>query len=307
MRKTRNELKQILKNMNEELNNFEEIASYLKPSSGDLPETEGIDIYGESIPLKGFIGGDHIIYLDFKKRYDLDKRITEAYKKEEYVLAENLKQSKKKTGILLADVAGHKLTDAALASMLHQAFLLGVLYELDNNGSVTTKLFENINTRFYMSSSISKYITMIYGELWESGLFKFISAAHPFPIVFSSKKKEIKTICLNKVITFPPIGTMPSQDDIDGEIYKSPLGTKEGYVVNEIQLIEKNDILIIFSDGFSEHQNIKNQKYMEKKLEKTLAKHNEKSAKNIFGIVKRELIEFSEPEDDISFIIIKKV
>lgn len=307
MKKNIKQLEKILNKLNEELENFEEIASYIKPSSGDLPVTKGIDIFGKSIPLKGYTGGDHIIYLDFKKRYDLDKRIKLAYKKGEYIKAENLKASKDKIGILLADVSGHKLTDAALASMLHQAFLVGVLYELDMNGSITTKLFENINTRFYMSSSISKYITMIYGEVWESGLFKFISAAHPFPIIFSSKDNKLKKICLNKVTTFPPIGTMPSKEDVDVNILDSPLGTKEEYVVNEIKLIEKGDILIIFTDGFSDHQNEKEEKFIEVKLEKILTENKEKSAKEIVKIIKKELLTFAEPEDDISYIIIKKV
>jgi serine phosphatase RsbU (regulator of sigma subunit) len=307
MKKSISELEKVLNKFKEELNNFEEIASYLKPSSGDIPELKGVDIYGESIPLNSYVGGDHIIYLDFKKRYDLDKRIEEAYKQGKYVLAENLKLSKKKTGILLADVAGHKLTDAALASMLHQAFLVGVLYELDNNGSVTTKLFENINTRFYMSSGISKYITMIYGEVWESGIFKFISAAHPFPVIYSAKHKKISEVCLQKVITFPPIGTMPSKDDIDCNIHPSPLGKKEGYVVNELKLIEKGDILLVFTDGFSEHQNDRQEKYFDKHLKNTLSKNNDKTAKEIFEAVKKEMLSFAKPQDDISYIIIKKI
>ena len=31
----------------------------------------------------------------------------------------------------MLDAAGHQMTDALLAAMIHQAFLLGALYELD--------------------------------------------------------------------------------------------------------------------------------------------------------------------------------
>jgi hypothetical protein len=55
-----------------ELENFQEIAKYLKPTSGEAPQLKGLDIYGESMPLNGLVGGDHIIYVDFKKRYDLE-------------------------------------------------------------------------------------------------------------------------------------------------------------------------------------------------------------------------------------------
>ena len=51
-----------------------------------------------------------------------------------------------------------------LAAMLHQAFLLGSIYELDMFGNITKRLFENLNTRFHNSSSLSKFVTMIYGD-----------------------------------------------------------------------------------------------------------------------------------------------
>ena len=57
--------------------------------------------------------------------------------------------------------------------MLHQAFLLGAIYEMDYYGNITPKLFENLNTRFYNSSSLSKFITMIYGEISRDGHFNF--------------------------------------------------------------------------------------------------------------------------------------
>ena len=56
----------------EELDNFEEIARYLNPSPGEIPELPGVDICGVSIPLRREIGGDHLIYIDFNRRYNLD-------------------------------------------------------------------------------------------------------------------------------------------------------------------------------------------------------------------------------------------
>ena len=58
-----------------ELNNFQDIARYVTPLPGEIPSLDGVDIYGETIPLNGIVGGDHIVYVDFKKRYDLDARI----------------------------------------------------------------------------------------------------------------------------------------------------------------------------------------------------------------------------------------
>ena len=79
------------------------------------------------------------------------------------------------------------MTDALLAAMLHQAFLLGAIYELDTFGRITKRLFENLNTRFYQSSGAHKFISLIYGEISEDARFRFLSAAHPFPTVFSRR------------------------------------------------------------------------------------------------------------------------
>ena len=94
----------------------------------------------------------------------------------------NLQGCQHKAGIAVIDVAGHRMTDALLAAMLHQAFLLGAIYELDRSGQITRRLFENLNTRFYQSSGTHKYVSMIYGEISEDAKFRFLSAGVPFPV-----------------------------------------------------------------------------------------------------------------------------
>src|SRR5436190_23397402 len=128
-----------------ELENFNQIAKYIMPLPGEIPTLSGIDVYGDSVPLNGVVGGDHIIYLDFKKRFDLQARIERALAERKPDVVESLRQCQRKAGIALLDVSGHHATDALLAAMLHQAFLLGSIYELDMFGRITRHLFENIN------------------------------------------------------------------------------------------------------------------------------------------------------------------
>ena len=104
-----------LRGQEEELRNFKEIAVNLEPSSGEIPEVDGIDVFGISIPHSGEMGGDHIIYLDFKKRYDIDARITRALEKGQNEVAANLDKCRHRAGIALADVSGHQITDALLS------------------------------------------------------------------------------------------------------------------------------------------------------------------------------------------------
>jgi len=51
----------------------------LMPVEGAIPHLEGIEMYGNSIPL-GTVGGDLFEYINFQQRYDIDARIQRALK-----------------------------------------------------------------------------------------------------------------------------------------------------------------------------------------------------------------------------------
>ncbi len=300
------EIRASVNRLKSEMDNFQDIARYIKPPPGEIPELNGIDLYGESLPLNGIIGGDHIIYVDFKKRYDLEARIRQAREEGRREVVEDLVRCQRKAGIAVVDVSGHQITDALLAAMLHQAFLLGAIYELDHYGQITERLFENLNTRFYNSSSVSKFLTMVYGEISEDGTFRFVSAAHPPPIVFSKAHDRIADISRDLCTTFPPIGTLPSQEDIDRRAVQSVLGFKEKYEVNEWTLMGSGDILLLYTDGLLEHAN-EDEDYFPGYLEAKLREVNDRSAREIFEAIKEDVLAFNRPSDDISYVVIKRV
>src|SRR5262245_44778201 len=47
------------------------------PVEGAIPQLDGIDICGDSIPA-GTVGGDLFEYIDFQHRYDIEARIANA-------------------------------------------------------------------------------------------------------------------------------------------------------------------------------------------------------------------------------------
>ncbi len=288
----------------EELENFQEIAKFLKPAPGAVPELPGVDIHGLSLPLNGIIGGDHILYIDYRKRYDLEARIERAQAAGNQEIVEELRQSKRRAGILVADVAGHRITDALLVAMLHQAFLLGSYYELDMSGSITTRIFENINTRFHESTAVHKYLTAMYGEISVEGKFRFISAGHPAPVVFSREFGKIMKISKDRTISYPPIGILRSGDDVDAPRGAGRFRYKKRYTVNEINLLGQGDILILHTDGLSEHGG---GGYFPAGLERCLSEARDLPSRDIAERIRENLLEFARPEDDISFVVIKKV
>ena len=288
--------------LKKETKNLETIIGKLEPKGGEIPQLNGIDIYGKTLPLHGIGGGDHLIWMDFKKRYDLKARIKEA---KSVGVREKLKLNKTRGGILIADVEGHEITDAVTASGLHHAFLTGALYELERDGEITTHLFENLNTRFYSTSTIddkNKSFTMIYGEISREGIFRYISAAHPMPLVFSEKENKIIDLSETQMRASIPIGFMPSKKHIDAKKNHSSLGLKEEYEVNELKLENKGDMCVLFTDGLEDHFG----NPFRETLEGTLRDAKHLTSKGIYNRVRRTIYDHGKPEDDISYVIIKK-
>ena len=303
---TLQQLQEELRSARAEIKNLLDITAPIVPKPGQIPQISGIDIYGESIELTGSLGGDHIIFIDFNKRFDLAERMKRARSAGKESVVRQLALTGKKAGILVADVAGHSLTDAALAGRLHDAFLACALYELDIYGTITPRLFETLNLRFYDSTTVSKLITMIYGEVSEEGTFRFISAAHPTPIVFSNEFDRIVDISPDRFSIYPPLGTQPPEYHIDKKTIKgTTLGYKKKYEVNEINLMGQGDIMVIYSDGLSDYRNSAGA-YFWPNLEKTLQLVKHLPSREIGEEIKKAVSTFGRPSDDITYVVIKK-
>jgi len=287
----------------DELQNFQEIARYLNPNPGEIPNLPGVDIAGFSRPLRDIIGGDHILYLDFPRRFDLEARLARARKDGNEKMTKTLESLSRRCGILVADVSGHRMTDALVAAMLHQAFLLGVHYELDLFGEITTRIFEHINTRFYRTMSIQKYFTMIYGEIFDDGKFRFVSAGHQPPKVFSREYRRFVSISEDRLISFPPVGMLPSGADPDGREERASTPYKKRYEINEINLLAVGDILLLHTDGLSEHDD---GRFFPGRVESLLGEMPDSSSQEICTAIRRDLLERAKPVDDISVVVIRK-
>ncbi len=287
----------------DELQNFQEIARFLNPSPGEVPRLPGIEICGFTLPLREVIGGDHILYIDFRRRYDLESRISEAEGAGRDDVVEHLKRLEHRAGILVADVSGHRMTDAMIAAMLHQAFLLGAYYELDNFGEITTRIFEHINSRFNRSTAFNKYFTMIYGEISDEGQFRFLSAGHQPPAVFSREFGRFMKISEDRLVSFPPVGMLASSADPDDRVHPSLYAYKKLYEVNEINLLAVGDTLLLHTDGLSEHGR---GRYFPERLEKLLAELRDEPAAKLCESIRTDLLAFAAPEDDISVVVIRK-
>lgn len=298
------DLQKRLTALEQELANFQAIMEHVRsiPSQFTM---DNVDVFGESFPLNGVDGGDHVVFVDFVDRYDLDHLADCAKRAGHDARAARLQGLADRIGVLLADASGHSTTDALLTAMLHQAFLTGVLYELENNGHVTAKLFEILNTRFHRSSAVTKYLTMIYGEISEDGTFRFISAGHPKPMIFSSEFDCFVNIDPSRLTTTFPVGMFPTETDVNERLDNEPLVYKKKYTVNEVNLMAPGDILLLATDGLFEHSDGQVD-FVPNQLQETVRRVKDRSAREIVTAIHEAMVAFAPPEDDVSLVVIKR-
>ncbi len=286
------------------------LAQRLMPAPGAIPQIPGIDIYGMTVPFNGIAGGDLVTYVNFQDRFDLDARIHRAQAQAQGAVAHNLLKLKRKGGILVADVAGHDFTDAARALLLHQAFHTATLYEMDLNGEITVRLFEQLNTRFLKSSTLrnlaadpdaSIFITLIYGEISHTGRFRFINAGHPLPLVFSREFDRFVDISADRFISYTPLGVQPSEDHADADRYQHSLGYKKRYTVNELNLMGQGDVLLVFTDGLLDPES----SFTQAQLERAVSGAKDRNSKEICESILGYRHSVAEQTDDISLVVIK--
>jgi serine phosphatase RsbU (regulator of sigma subunit) len=288
----------------------EHLSRCLTPEPGSIPRIENVDIYGECIPLNGIAGGDLITYVNFPERYDLDGRIARALEQGRGDAAERMQRLKNKGGIMVADVAGHEFSDSLRALLLHQIFHTSILYELDLHGELTNRIFEKINTRFFKSRTLHKlaggggassFVTLIYGEIEESGRFRFISAGHPQPLIFSRAYDRFVEISADRLVSYPPIGIQISRDDADANLFPSVLGYKERYTTNELNLMGQGDVLLLYTDGLTDMFSA----YSQDKLERAVSSAKDGTAEEICREIIADRNKLIAPSDDTSLVVIK--
>jgi serine phosphatase RsbU (regulator of sigma subunit) len=294
----------------EELLHFQDLAALILPRAENLPELRNIDYYAAMEPYKGSVGGDHLIVLNFAE-YNLQDKIARAKTTGDDVLAATLASNRDRFGILIADAAGHQISDSVTANYLHGAFKTGVAYELAHHGEVTAGLFEMLNTIFHNrmvpeSLETKPFVTLIYGEVFNDGRFRFLSAGHPPPIVFSQKYSKIVALGDERTRTSTPLGIIPSQYHVDIEHFVSAAITKDRYSVNEINLLGQGDIMLLYTDGLTDHRN-GDVMFCDTELEHVLREARSGTAKDIFEAIRSAMCSFGEMGDDLTIAVIKKV
>ena len=186
--------------------------------------------------------------------------------------------------IALGDVSGKGTAAALLMSSLHAAIHGQVAAQrslADTVSSVNQYLAENTPT--------NRFVTLFAAELDPlTGTFKYINAGHNPPLV-ARLNGEVETLTAGGL----PLGLMSMAE----------------YDAGEMKL-EKGESLIIYSDGVSEANNLREEEFGMERLIEVVKKNINASAAGIRDKVESALSAFTQTapaNDDITLVIVKKV
>jgi serine phosphatase RsbU (regulator of sigma subunit) len=98
---------------------------------------------------------------------------------------------------------------------------------------------------------------------------------------------------------------LPSWDVIDRSTTTSALGFKDHYEMNKWLLMGAGDILLLHTDGLTDHRN-GDEAYVPTRLEQALGRVAHLRAREIFEAIKADLLDFAPPSDDVSLVVIKR-
>lgn len=189
-------------------------------------------------------------------------------------------------GVAIGDAASKGLSAAVEALYVSGALKMGV--ELQTNmASLVKKINNLVNGTF----SDSRFVTLFYGEFTDgkSGLFLYVNAGHNPPIFYRKSTGEVTQL----LTTGPALGIAPNAR----------------YRIGNVNF-EKDDVLLLYTDGVSEATDSNFALYSEEKLKKKLSEVAELEPKNICYEIMESVQRFSASSayaDDKTLVVIKRI
>ena len=194
-----------------------------------------------------------------------------------------VKISTDKTLIAIADVSGKGVQAALLMANL-QAFLKSITKQnlpIDQASNLINDLVSENTTN-------GSFITFFWGILDENtGEFAYVNMGHNPPLII--RKSGIRKLTTGGMI----LGVMKTIIP-----YKS-----------EIINLEKDDFLILFTDGVTEAMNIENEEYTDNKLESIVLKNSETdNSGDMLELILHDVSNFTQgavQSDDLTIMVVK--
>lgn len=197
-----------------------------------------------------------------------------------------LQEGSDRLGVVIGDAASKGFSAAAQALYVSGAVKMGVEYSIK-----MTTMIGKINNLVYETFPSERFVTLFYCELYEDkkGLCMFVNAGHNSPLFYNSSKNEI----ISLEATGSVLGISPTQK----------------YLSDSINL-DKDDFLVMFTDGIVEATDENFNFLGEDKLKKLILEYKWQSAKEICENLLEYVQKFSANatySDDKTLVVIKRI
>ncbi|MEO1022333.1 MAG: PP2C family protein-serine/threonine phosphatase [Bacteroidota bacterium] len=191
-----------------------------------------------------------------------------------------------KAAITIGDVSGKGIKAA-----FYMTFAKGVIHSLCNIMESPAKLLTQANRLFNEHATKGTFISMIYGVLdARHKTFTYVRAGHNFPLIKRANGEmewlKPKGLALGMV----------KGDKFEECAEESTLHLRTG------------DVLVLYTDGITEAQNISGQFYGEERMEELLKHTADLDAKSILDVITRDVRTFvgnAKQSDDMTLVVIK--
>jgi sigma-B regulation protein RsbU (phosphoserine phosphatase) len=189
-----------------------------------------------------------------------------------------------RTGFVIADVSG-KGVPAALVMVMVRSYL-----KVEGHKSILPQeVVARLNDHLTNMIAQDRFVTLLYGILNQADhTFHFTSAGHNYPIFYQHAEKLASEVELNGLI----LGVMDGVEFEEKTLEFAPL-----------------DILVLYTDGVTEAQNVDAVLYGEDRLCRLVEENADKTAHQLREIIENDVTEFAKgtPQgDDITLVVIKR-
>lgn len=184
--------------------------------------------------------------------------------------------------VAIGDASGHGLPAALLVRDVVTGLRMGIEKHLK-----MTYAIEKLNRVIHRSRLSTSFISLFYAELETNGNLIYVNAGHPTPLLLQA----------NVIDDFPigglVLGPLPE------------LKLKRGF-----KFMEKDDVLLLYSDGLIERQNKSGEPFEIERLKKLALNKKHLSAEAILNSIIDEAYAFGNKQkwsDDVTVVAIKKI
>ncbi len=192
---------------------------------------------------------------------------------------------KDRLAVVIGDAASKGLSAAAQALYVSGALRMGVEYQ-----TKMSTLIARINMLVNKTFSPEHFVSLVYLELGttEKGLVFFVNAGHNNPILLRAKTGDVELLTATGQI----IGPFPN------ERYKT-----------EFIVMNKGDVLLLYTDGVSDASNENREMYGERRLVEKLREYRQRTPKEITQLILEDVQKHNrlqEFSDDKTLVVVKK-